>query len=115
MARQRTAFRSSKSIAGAILVGFGMFVLYENLTGAVAWFRHVLSANSSDGLGILPAFVLAVSQVLHAYAANHERFLQVFFQHMLLSSWPLLLVMVGTVLSRDTCTDDINALQKKDS
>jgi len=30
------------------------------------------------------------------------------------SCWPLLLVMVGTVLSRDILIGDVNALPKKD-
>jgi hypothetical protein len=114
MARQRTAHRSSKSIAGVALVGFGMFILYENLAGAVAWLSHVLAANSSETLGVLPAVILAVSQVLQAHAANHQRLLQRFLQHMLISSWPLLLVMVGAVLSRDTFTDTANARPEKD-
>jgi hypothetical protein len=112
MARQRTAFRSSKSIAGAVLVGFGMFILYGNLAGAIAWLSHVLGANSSERLGVLPAVILAVSQVVEAQAANQQRLLQGLFQHLLVSSWPLLLVMVGTVLSRDTFTDSTH-FQKK--
>jgi hypothetical protein len=114
MAGQRTVFRSSKSIAGAGLVGFGMFILYGNLAGAIAWLSHVLGANSSEGLGVLPAVILAVSQVLESQAANQQRFLQGLLQHMLVSSWPLLLVMVGTVLSRDALTDNVNAFPKKD-
>jgi hypothetical protein len=102
MEKQQTAYRSSKSIAGVALVGFGMFILYENLAAAVACLSHVLAANSSEALGVLPAFILAVSQVLQAHGSNHQRFLQGFLQHMLVSSWPLLLVMAGMVLSRNT-------------
>ncbi len=114
MTRLRRNFRSTKSIAGAALVGFGMFILYENLAGAVAWLSHVRGANNFEALGVLPAFILAVSQVLPAHAANHQHFLQASLQHMLVSSWPLLLVMAGTVLSRDNFTDDAKAVQKKD-
>jgi len=114
MAGQQTVFRSSKSIAGAVLVGLGMFILYENLAGAVARLSHILGANGSGALGVLPAVILAVSQVLQAYAADHQRFLQGFLQHMLVSSWPMLLVLVGTVLSRDAFADNVNALPKKD-
>lgn len=114
MARQRTSFRSSKSIAGAALAGFGTFILYENLAAAVAWLSHVLGANNSEALGVLPAIILAVSQALQAHAASHQCFLQGFIGHMLVSSWPLLLVMVGTVLSRDTFTDNVNTPPKKD-
>jgi hypothetical protein len=114
MTRLRRNFRSTKSVAGAALVGFGMFILYENLAGAVAWLNHVRGANSFEALGVLPAFMLAVSQVLPAHAANHQHFLQASLQHMLVSSWPLLLVMVGTVLSRDRVTDNVNAVRKND-
>jgi hypothetical protein len=115
MTRLRRNFQGTKSIAGAALVGFGMFILYEHLAGAVAWSSHVLDANSLDALGFLPAFMLAVSQVLPAHAANHQHLLQSFLlQHLLVSSWPLLLVMAGTVLSRDNFMDDAKAVQKKD-
>jgi hypothetical protein len=114
MTRLRRNFRSTKSIAGAALVGCGMFILYENLAGAVAGLGHILGTNSFEALGVLPAFILAVSQVLPAHAANHQHLLQVSLQHMLVSSWPLLLVMVGTVLSRDTVRDNVNTVQKKD-
>jgi uncharacterized membrane protein len=114
MAGQRTSFRSSKAIAGAALAGFGMFILYEHLADAVAWLSHVLGANSSDALGVLPAVILAVSQVLQAHAATHHCLLQGLLEHMLVSSWPLLLVMVGTVLSRDSFTDNVNGPANKD-
>jgi hypothetical protein len=113
MTRLGRNFRSTKSIAGAALVGFGMFILYENLAGGVAWLSHAFGANNFEALGILPAFILAVSRVLPAHAANHQPVLQGFLQHLLVSSWPLLLVMAGTVLSRDSC-DDVNLVQKKD-
>ncbi|MGI8770965.1 MAG: hypothetical protein ACR2JE_05985 [Acidobacteriaceae bacterium] len=113
MARQRTAFRSSKSIAGAALVGFGIFILYANLAGAVAWLTHLLGADSSQAVGVLPVLIVAVSQLSQADAANHQRFLQDFLQPILLISWPLLLVMAGTVLLRNTFTHNVHALAKE--
>jgi hypothetical protein len=114
MARQRTIFRGFKSIAGAVLVGSGMFILHGNLALSVAGLPHVLADNSSEALGVLPAVILTVSQVLQAHAANHQRFLQAFFQHMLAASLPLLLVTVGMALSRDIFTDNVNTDHKKD-
>jgi hypothetical protein len=105
MARRRMIFRSSQSIAGAVLVGLGMFVLYQNLAGAVAWLSHVLGANGSETLGVLPAFVLAVSQGVQAHAVNHQRVLQ----QMFVESWPLLLVTFGGVLSREDETAQVDA------
>lgn len=112
MASLQTAIRSSKSIAGAALLGLGMFILYKNMACAVVWVRLVLCANCSQEVGVLPAFILALSRSLPA--ADHQHSVQGFLRHMLMSSWPLLLVMLGTVLSRDAFTDNINAVSKKD-
>jgi hypothetical protein len=114
MARQRTVFWSSKSIAGAALLGFGLFVLYENLAGAAVCVCHVLGADRSHAIGILPAFILAVSQFFDTHAANPHRFLECSVQHMLLSSWPLLLVVAGTAMSCDSPPESVSAPAKKD-
>ena len=109
MARHRIAFRGSKSIAGTVLAALGMFILYQNLDGAVIGLRHVLHSNGAETLGL----VLSLSQVLQAYAADHQRLLHGCF-HLLVSSWPLLLVRVGTVWSRDALIDNVSLLRKKD-
>ena len=114
MVGRQTGFRGSKSIAGAALVGLGAFILYENLAGAVVRLSQVLGANGSGALGVLPAVILAGSRVVQAYPAGHQRFLHGLLQQVLVSSWPLLLVMVGTVLSRDALEDNVNVLPKKD-
>jgi hypothetical protein len=106
MKPQRTILRISKSIAGAIFVGLGMFVLYENVAGAVARLSHILGANGSHALGILPAAFLVFSQAVQTYAADHQRFLGSLFQQTLVSIWPLALVIFGSVLSKDTLTHD---------
>jgi len=112
---RQTFFGCPKSIAGAALVGLGTFVLYENLAAAAARLSHVLGANGSQALGVLPAAVLAVSQAMHACAFDHQRFLQSLLQQMLISSWPLLVVILGTVLSRDTCTDKSKQVQESNT
>lgn len=113
MARQRTAFRSFKPIAAATLAGFAMFLLYENLGGAVAWLSHVFGADSCHASGVLSTVMVAISQAFDPHAANHHCLLQGFLQQMLVSSWPLL-VMAGTLLSPDTRTDKVNALRKEE-
>jgi putative Mn2+ efflux pump MntP len=111
MAPQQTIIRISKSIAGAILVGLGMFSLYENVHGAVARLSHTLGANGSQALGLLPAVFLALSQTMQAYAVNHQRFFEALLQQILVSSWPLLLVICGTVLSGDTLRGESKLIQ----
>jgi hypothetical protein len=112
MAAQHTTFRIAQSIAGAVLVGFGAFVLYDNVAGAVARLSGVLSANGSKALGALPAAALAVSQAVHANGFSHQWLLQGVSQQTLVSSWPLILVFFGTVLSRHAVTDKSKHLQE---
>jgi presenilin-like A22 family membrane protease len=111
MEGQLTVLRSAKSIVGTALLVLGTFILYENLAGAVGRLSHVL-ANGSEALGLLPAVVLAASQPVHAYAVDHHRFMLGLFQQVLASSWPLLLVIFGSVLSRDTFTDKSKHIQE---
>jgi hypothetical protein len=102
MAAQKTALQTFKSITGAVIAGLGMFILYENLAGAVDRVRNVL-ANGSAALGGLPAAILFLSQTVHAYALDHQRLVHVLFQQTLASSlWPLFMVIFGAVLSGDT-------------
>jgi len=90
-----------------------MFVLYEDLAGAMAWLRHVFGGNGFEPLAGQSAGTLALSQVLQACAADHQVSAG-FLQHMLIASWPLLLVMVGAILSRDALTDTVNTHLNKD-
>ncbi len=111
---QQTFFGRAKSLAGAALVGLGIFILHGNLDRSATQWTHLLSATPGEAPGVLPTVILAAPRVLQAYAADHQRFLQGFLRDIFMSCWPLLLVMVGTVLSRETFTEDVNALPKKD-
>jgi hypothetical protein len=101
MATRRTILRSAKSITGTAVLVLGTFILYQNLAGGAARVSQVLT-NGTQAFGVLPAVVLAAAQPAHAYAADHHRFLQTVFHELLSSSWPLLLVIFGSVLSRET-------------
>ena len=105
-------FGRTKSIAGTALIGLGIFVFYENLHQATTQLSHLLVPR--EALGVLPTVILAASRVLQAHGADHPQSLPGCLLHMLASSWPLLLVIVGTALSRDSSTDNINALPEKD-
>jgi hypothetical protein len=89
-----------------------MFVVYENLAGAVAQLRYVLGANGSDALGVLPAVVIASSQAVRACGIDHHGLLPCL--RMLISFWPPILVIVGTMLLRDAFTDKVKALPTPD-
>jgi len=104
MARLGTGTQSSKSIAGAALVGVGLFILYEDMTGAIAFLSDVLGSNGSEALGIFPAVILATSKAVHSCAFDHHALLTGSLR-MLLSFWPSLVVIVGTRLLRDTFSE----------
>ncbi len=112
MAARQRAFRVSKSIAGAAILLLGMFTLYANLAAAVTRSSHIL-AHSAEALGVVPALVLAASQAVHSCTFNHQHFVQGLFLQMLASSWPLLLVIFGTVLSKDTLADKPKQIPQK--
>jgi hypothetical protein len=111
---QQTFFARAKSLAGAALIGLGIFIFHGSLDRAATEWNHLLSSTPGEALGVLPTVILAAPRVLQAYAADHQRFLQGFLRHIFVSCWPLLLVLVGMVLSRDTFADDVNVLPKKD-
>jgi len=111
---QQTLVGCAKSIAGIALIGLGIFVLYENLRQAATQLIHLLGVIPGEALGVLPTVILAASRVLQAYGADRSRSLQGCVLHMLASSWPLLLVIVGTLFSWDCFGDDVNAPPKKD-
>jgi hypothetical protein len=106
MAPQKTTLQIFKSITGAVIAGLGMFILYENLAGAVNRLHHVL-VTGSEALGGLPAAVLFLSQTVQAYALDHQRLVHVLLQQLVASSlWPLFMVIFGAVLSGDTFTEN---------
>jgi hypothetical protein len=111
---QPTFFEHAKSIAGPALIGLGILVLHEKLDGAATHLNHLLGTIPGNAVGVLPTFILAASRVLRAHASDHQRFLRGFLQHVLVSSWPLLLVIIGTILSQDAIPDKAEALPKKD-
>jgi len=111
---QQTFFGRAKAIAGAALVGLGIFIVHGNLDRAATEWSRLLSTTPGEAPGVLATVILAAPRVLQAYAADHQRFLEGFLRHLFLSCWPLLLVIVGTVLSRDAFPEDGNALPQKD-
>ncbi len=107
-----TFIRRAKSIAGAALVGIGSFIFYGNLDRAATQLGQLLGT-SREAVGLPATFTFAAAQLSQAYAGDHLGFLQILLRHILLASWPLLLVIVGMVLSRGIFTDDSNPLRKK--
>jgi hypothetical protein len=109
MTRQYNPSEIFKSIAGGPLVGVGLHILLRNLDRAATQLSHPLgAANTGEALGLLPSVVLAASEAARPYASDHVGLLQSLLR-MLVSFWPLLLVIVGAILLRDVFTDKVEA------
>ena len=108
MTTQRIYFRTPKSIAGAALLAFGLFVLVGNLDGAASQLNCSLISPTAEALGVFPSLLLSVvSQALEFFFFfDHQRFSRDFFQT-LVSFWLLLFVVVGTLLFRAAFTPKV--------
>jgi hypothetical protein len=100
MTARTTASRSLKSIAGATACALGFLLLLANLDGLAAQIGQTVAA-PSETPGILPALGLAGLHALQSYAFDHARFSSSLLQ-ILVSFWPLLLVIAGTMLLRNS-------------
>ena len=112
MASQHRPSEGLKSIVGGALVGLGLHILFGNLDRVAEQIKHMLGA-AWETLGVLPSAVLAASQAVQAYGADHQGFLQSLLwigSWILISFWPLVLVIAGTVLLRNFFTEKAKAL-----
>lgn len=99
MAARQTFSRNLKSIAGAILFAVGLFLLFVHLDELAAQAGNVADT-SARGLGMLPALGLAGWHAVQAYTFDQARFLSG-LQQILISFWPLVLIVAGALLLRD--------------
>ncbi len=100
MVARQTSPRSLHSIAGVILLALGFLILFANLDAVAAQIANAAGASGEQTLEMLPALVLATSHALQAYAFDHAGFLSGLLQ-ILVSFWPLILIILGAVLLRD--------------
>lgn len=105
MAKQKTSSRNIKSIVGAGFLAIGLFFFFVNLDGVTAQISAMAGA-SAETLGILPALSLAGMHVLQAYHFDHAGFLSSLLQ-ILVSFWPLLLIIAGAILLRPLSLGDM--------
>jgi hypothetical protein len=108
MAGQHRPSESLESIAGGALVGLGLHILSGSLDRAAAQWRHLLGTTTGEVIGVLPSVLLAASHAVQAYASDHHTFLQGILR-ILFSFWPLLLVIAGTLLLRNSFADNVKA------
>jgi hypothetical protein len=93
MTARTTASRSLKSIAGVTACALGLLLLFANLDGIV----EQIHPTAAGALGILPALGITGLHAIQAYTFDRAGFLSS-LQQILVSFWPLLLVITGVIL-----------------
>ena len=100
MVARQTSPRSLTSIAGALLLALGFLFLFSNLDAVAVQVTSAAGASGHQILEMLPAMVLALLHGVQSYIFDHAGFLSALLQ-ILVSFWPLILIIVGAVLLRD--------------
>jgi hypothetical protein len=100
MANRQATLKSLRSVLGATLLALGFVILFGNLDALEASASRILGGPDSGGMEALPALVLATSHAVQAYAFDHQGFLSV-LEQILVSFWPLILVVIGATLLRN--------------
>jgi ascorbate-specific PTS system EIIC-type component UlaA len=97
---RQTVLGSFRSIVGVALIGLGLFLLGGNLSDVAARLSGLVGFNSdaTQSFGELTAFGLAAAQVWRSYVFD-RRELVLDVCRILISFWPMLLVIAGTVLT----------------
>jgi hypothetical protein len=96
MAKQMTTSRGLRAITGATLLALGLLLFFSNLDGVAV--RLGSSFNSSAGsFGTLFELGLAGLRAAQSYFFDHRSFLSGLRQ-ILISFWPLTLVIIGITL-----------------
>ena len=96
MAKRQTSSRSFHAVAGALLLSLGLLMLFANLDEVA---MHIGNSFSSTP-GVLGAVVeigLAGMRAVETYLFDPAAF-QAGLRSMLVSLWPLILVMIGATL-----------------
>jgi hypothetical protein len=99
MANRQTSSKGLRSVLGAALFALGLVILFGNLDALEASVSRILGGPESSGMEALPALILATTHAVQAYAFDHQGFLSV-LEQILVSFWPLILVISGVALLR---------------
>jgi hypothetical protein len=100
MATQKRSFRLVESLLGTSLLALGVFCLFTNVDALMASVSRTAGHSQEDASSTFLGLALAGLHATQAYAFDHAQFLSG-LRGILVSFWPLALVLVGVVLMRD--------------
>lgn len=98
MAKQMTTSRGLKAIVGATMLALGLLLFFANLDGLAALVNSsFISTSPAVSSSTLFELGLAGLRAAQSYFFDHPSFLSG-LQQILVSFWPLILVMLGIAL-----------------
>jgi len=100
MATLRKSLRRLESLLGAALLVIGVYFLFANVNALVASLSPVAAHSQEDVSSALFGLGLAGLHAIQTYAFDHAHFLSG-LREILVSFWPLAVVLVGVILMRD--------------
>jgi hypothetical protein len=114
MARRHGLFQNLCTIAGIVLIGLGLFVLFENITDAAARLTGFVgvSADATQTFGEVAAVGFGASRVVQCYLFDRVGFARSVCK-ILISLWPLCLVTAGAVLTATASRTNSKNIQNK--
>ena len=104
MAKRQTSSKSFHAVAGALLLSLGLLLLFANLDEVAAQVNHSFTS-AGGSLGTVIELGLAGMRAVQAYFFDQSTF-QAGLHLILVSFWPLILVMIGATLLQ-------NAIRKR--
>lgn len=100
MATKQRAFRRVESILGCVLLVIGVIFLSNNVDAMLASAGPAAGHAQDDTTSALLGFGLAGLHAVQAYSFDRAHFFSA-LHGILVSFWPLALVLIGVVLMRD--------------
>jgi len=88
-----------KSILGVILIGLGLLMLFANLDADTASLMGSVGRPEAESVDTLLRLGLAAIHAVQSYTFEHSQFVSGVWQ-ILVSFWPLILVICGALLLR---------------
>lgn len=96
MAKRQTSSKNFLAVAGTLLLSIGLLLLFANLDEVATQVRYCFTSTPSS-IGAVIELGLAGMRAVQAYFFDRPTF-QAGLHSILISFWPLILVMIGATL-----------------
>jgi len=103
-----TSSQHMKSILGIILIGLGLLMLFANLDAVTASLMGSVGRPEAESVDTLLSLGLAAIHAVQSYTFEPSQFVSGVWQ-ILVSCWPLILVVCGALLLRGTLSKLISS------